>query len=160
MGGKGSGGRNRKPAEQKARLGNPGHATPKAQMASVTALPVPVSAPPEPARPLGKPGRELWDRVWLACAAWLRAEADAEHILLLCEMTDERAQLRYMVMTNPDNHHDRKALRDLDKQIMSGLALLGMNPIDRNRLVVPEVKENPFAKLHAEIAAKRAAAKP
>jgi hypothetical protein len=160
MGGKGSGGSNRKTAEQKARIGNPGHATPKNRMASVTSLPVPVSEAPEPARPLGKAGRELWDRIWLACAAWLKVDADAEHILLLCEMTDERAQLRYMVMSNPDEHRDRKALRDLDKQIMSGLALLGMNPIDRNRLVIGEVKENPFAKLNAEIAAKRAAAKP
>ena len=157
MGGKGSGGRNRKPDEQKARIGNPGHASkPVRHKAEVIALPV--QNAPEPHRPLGKHGRELWDRVWLSGAAWLKADSDAETVLLVCESVDERQQLRYFVLSNPDAYRERKALRELDRQISVALGSLGMNPVDRSRIGVPEVKENPLAKLHAEVAARRAAA--
>jgi len=154
MGGKGSGGANRKPVEAKARIGNPGgRPLPKAQ---VIGLPS-VAVAPEPHRPLGQVGRDLWDRVWRSCAAWLRPESDAEQVLLVCEQTDERARLRVMVLTDPTAWRERKALRELEKQIMSGLGALGMNPVDRGRLQVGEIKENEFAKLHAQIAARRAA---
>jgi hypothetical protein len=154
MGGKGSGGQNRKPAEQKARIGNPGRrALPKGD---VIALPV-VGSAPEPHRVLGEAGRNLWDRVWRSCAAWLRPESDAEQVLLVCEQTDERARLRDMVLADPSAWRERKALRELEKQLMAGLGSLGMNPVDRGRLQVGEIKENEFAKLHARVAARRAA---
>jgi len=154
MGGKGSGGHNRKPDEQKARTGNPGRRPlPKA---TVVALPTQAAAP-EPHRPLGQPGRDLWDRVWRSCAAWLRPESDAEQVLLVCEQTDERWRLRGIVFADQSAWRERKALRELEKQIMSGLGALGMNPVDRGRLQVGEIKENEFAKLHAQIAARRAA---
>ena len=161
MGGKGSGGRNRKPDEAKARVGYPGHATrptkaAQAKRAQVIGLPT-VAAAPEPHRPLGQPGRDLWDRVWRSCAAWLRPESDAEQVLLVCEQTDERWRLRGIVFADQSAWRERKALRELEKQIMSGLASLGMNPVDRGRLQVGEIKENEFAKLHARIAARRAA---
>lgn len=156
MGGKGSGGRNRKPDIQKARLGNPGHASkPVKRLADVVALPVQVA--PEPHRQLGKVGTALWERTWLACAAWLRPESDAETVLLMCEAADERQALRYFVLTNPDAYKERKALREIDRQIATTLGLLGMNPVDRSRLGVGEVRENEFAKLHSKIAARRKA---
>ena len=154
MGGKGSGGSNRKPVEQKVRTGNPGKR--KLGGAPVVALPVAGSAP-EPHRPLGQPGRDLWDRVWRSCAAWLRPESDAEQVLIVCEQTDERWRLRGIVFADATLWRERKALRELEKQIASGLAALGMNPVDRGRLQVGEIKENEFAKLHAKIAARRAA---
>ena len=161
MGGKGSGGRNRKPDEAKARVGYPGHATrptkaAQAKRAQVIGLPT-VAAAPEPHRVLGDQGRNLWDRVWRSCAAWLRPESDAEQVLIVCEQTDKRTRLRKLVLADPLAHRERKALRELEKQIMSGLASLGMNPVDRGRLQVGEIKENEFAKLHARIAARRAA---
>ena len=154
MGGKGSGGHNRKPDIQKARLGNPGHSSkPVKKLADVVALPV--QNAPEPHRQLGKVGQALWERVWLACAAWLKPDSDAETVLLMCEAADERQALRYYVLTNPDAFKERKALREIDKQIASTLGLLGMNPVDRGRLGMAEVKENEFAKLHHKIAARR-----
>ena len=59
MGGKGSGGHNRKPVERKQRIGNPsGRKLPKeTPTASVTALPT--SHIPEPSRPLGEQGLRL-----------------------------------------------------------------------------------------------------
>jgi hypothetical protein len=151
MGGKGSGGANRKPVEQKQRIGNPGRRPlPKADV-----IAFPVQQAPEPHRPLGKVGTELWERVWLAAAAWLKPQADAESVLLLCEASDERTSLRYRVMSDPDAWRERKALRDLEKQIQSALGELGLNPVDRARLGVAEIRENDFAKLHAKIAQRR-----
>jgi thioredoxin-related protein len=99
-----------KPVEQKLRIGNPGgRALPKADV-----IAFPVQQAPEPHRPLGKVGTELWERVWLAAAAWLKPQADAESVLLLCEASDERTSLRYRVMSDPDAWRERKALRDLE----------------------------------------------
>jgi hypothetical protein len=58
---------------------------------------------------------------------------------MTCELLDERAQLRAQVMNNnrPD---ERKALRDLDRQLVANLSLLGFTPTDRSRLGVAEVK--------------------
>jgi hypothetical protein len=156
MGGKGSGGSNRKPDSQKARIGNPGRR--KLASADVVALPLAPALMPEPHRPLGKAGQDLWGRVWQSCSAWLKPSADAETVLLVCESVDERQQLRHRVLSDPDAWRERKALRELDKQISSALGELGMNPVDRSRIGVSEVKENPFAKLNQEIAARRAAA--
>lgn len=145
-----------KPLEQKKRLGNPGHQKLPKQVAEVVSLPV--QNAPEPHRPLGQQGHDLWDRVWRSCAAWLKVESDAEQVLLVCEMTDERVRLRYQVLNDPNAWRERRALRDLEKSIQSALGSLGMTPVDRARLGVSEVKENPLAKLHAEVAARRAAA--
>lgn len=153
MGGKGSGGSNRKPAEAKARIGNPG----KRALSVAPDVVSHTGSIPEPHRPLGKAGRELWDRLWDAGAAWLRASSDAEAVLLVCEAIDERQALRFRVMSDPEAWRERKALRELERQISAGLGELGMNPVDRGRLNVGEVKENEFAKLHEKIAARRAA---
>ena len=154
MGGKGSG--VRKPTEQKRRLGNPGHQSlPKAD---VVALPVAASTLPEPHRPLGKAGSELWQRVWSSCWAWLKPQTDAETVLLVCESVDERQQLRHRVLSDPDAWRERKALRELEKQIYSALGDLGMNPVDRSRIGLSEVKESEFVKLNQKIAQRRNAA--
>jgi hypothetical protein len=58
---------------------------------------------------------------------------------MTCELLDERSQLRAQVINNnrPD---ERKALRDLDRQLVANLSLLGFTPTDRSRLGVAEVK--------------------
>lgn len=147
-------GRPPKPVEQKRRTGNPGgRPLPKAD---VVALPLAFAAP-EPHRPLGSVGRDVWDRTWRACGAWLRTESDAEQVLIVAELSDERHRLRVHVLQNPDDWRTRKALRELEKLLQAGMSTLGMTPVDRSRMGVGEVRENEFAKLHSKIAARRKA---
>jgi hypothetical protein len=58
---------------------------------------------------------------------------------IVCEQLDERIALRIHVLRTNDRD-DRKALRDLDKQIVSNLSMLGFTPTDRARLGLAEVK--------------------
>lgn len=131
-------GRPPKPIEEKLRTGNPGR-RPLPDRASLTVLPA-AAAPPEPARPLGQPGRALWDRVWGAGATWLAERVDAEQVLILCEQMDERTQLRGIVLRDPTDWRARAGLRALDAQVMEGLSVLAFNPTERSRLGVAEVK--------------------
>lgn len=156
MGGKGSGGFNAKPVEEKLRLGNPGGRKLPAPVGG-TVIELGVGAIPEPHRQLGDVGLDLWQRLWKGGAAWLRPGSDAEAVLLVCEASDERAVLRSLVMRDPDLWRERKALRELEKQIGSALGELGMNPVDRGRLNVGEIKVDEFAELNARIAARRSA---
>ena len=155
MGGKGSG-RKPKPTEVKQRLGNPGKRKlpPRGE---VIALPG-VQTAPEPKRTLLRAGLALWEDVWLSGAVWLKPDMDHEVVLMLCEMVDEREFLRVRTLQNPDAWRDRRALRELDKQITSMLGSIGFSPTDRARLGIGEVKQSEFAELHRKIAAKRAAA--
>jgi hypothetical protein len=128
-------GRPSKPTEQKRKLGNPGkRALPEAtiEIAMVTSI-------PEPSRPLLKYGRELWDKVWGMGAIWISPNTDSELLLMTCEMIDERWNLRVKVMQT-DDFRLRKGLRDLDRQIVQQLSLLGFSPTDRSKLGVAEVK--------------------
>jgi hypothetical protein len=130
-------GRPAKPTEQKRLLGNPGkRAMPDEN--SVVLLPM-VEQTPEPTRPLLKYGQELWDRIWGMGATWVSDKTDVELLMMTCEMIDERWNLRVKVMQNNDSRM-RRGLRDLDKQIVSNLSLLGFTPSDRARLGVAEVK--------------------
>jgi hypothetical protein len=90
-------------------------------------------------RPLGTAGKSLWDRSWNAGRGWLSPQTDIETLLIVCEQLDERVVLRIKVIRESDKD-DRKALRDLDKQIMSNLSVLGFTPTDRSRLGLAEVK--------------------
>jgi hypothetical protein len=152
MGGKGSG-RKPKPTEVKRRLGNPGkRALPKAE---VIALPTAQEAP-EPKRKLLRAGLSLWEQIWTSGAVWLRPDMDEELCLMLCEMADEREFLRIHTLQNPDAWRERRALRELDRQITSMLGTIGFSPTDRARLGIGEVKQSEFADLHKRIAGKRA----
>lgn len=103
----------------------------------VTVLPRPEGTP-EPMRPLGPLGLAMWERVWAAGAVWLADRIDAETLLVLCEMVDERATLRMRVLREGD-WRQRAGLRALDSQILGALGMLGFNPVDRARLGVAEV---------------------
>jgi len=130
-------GRPAKPAEQKRLLGNPGkRAMP--DESSVVLLQQ-VEEPPEPPRPLLKYGQDLWDRIWSMGATWVSDKSDLELLIMTCEMVDERWNLRVKVMQS-DDRHMRRGLRELDRQIVSNLSLLGFTPSDRSRLGVAEVK--------------------
>lgn len=130
-------GRPPKPLEQKRLLGNPGkRALPKPD--SLQVLPRAVELP-EPSRPLGKPGRELWDRVWANGVAWISPDTDSEILLMTCELVDERWNLRARVLKTEDPK-ERRNLNQLTKLIQENLSLLGFTPADRTRLGVAEVK--------------------
>lgn len=142
-----SAGRPSKPVEQKRLLGNPGK---RALPNSAIAIPM-INEPIEPHRPLLKYGRELWDKVWGMGATWISPNTDTELLLMTCEMIDERWNLRVKVMQT-DDPKLRRGLRELDRQIVSQLSLLGFSPADRSRLGVAEVKA--MSKLDALMARK------
>lgn len=133
-------GRPPKPIEEKRRLGNPGK----------RALPSPnevvtleaANRIPEPLRPLGKMGLEFWQRTWEVGMNWISPKADIELMMMTAEMIDERTILRTLVFQdrNADRPKLRAGLRELEKQIQSNLALLGLSPADRARLGLAEVK--------------------
>jgi len=130
-------GRPSKPIEQKRLLGNPGkRALPDEE--SVILLER-AEERPEPTRPLLKYGQELWDRIWGMGATWVSDKTDIELLMMTCEMIDERWNLRVKVMQN-DDPRMRRGLRELDRQIVSNLSLLGFTPSDRARLGVAEIK--------------------
>jgi hypothetical protein len=156
VGGKGSG-RRPKPVEQKRRLGNLGGRRLPSQ-AEIIALPSLVSDTPEPHRPLGQHGRALWDRIWSSGAAWLRPALDGDIVLMACEMTDERTVLRQIVFTQAGAWRERRALREIDRQITSLLSQIGFSPTDRATLGIGEHRQHEFAKIRQRIEAKRAAA--
>jgi len=155
MGGNGSG-RRPKPVEQKLRLGNVGkRKLPK--HADIIALPSLTSFVPDPHRPLGTHGRVLWDRVWTSGASWLRPALDGDIVLMACEMVDERSQLRTIVFTQQTAWRERRALREIDRQITSLLSQIGFSPTDRATLGIGDTKQHEFNDIRRRIQTKRAA---
>lgn len=147
-------GRPTKPVEQKRMLGNPGR-RPLPDESSVMLIPQ-VTQIPDPSRPLLKYGRELWDKVWGMGANWISVNTDSELLLMTCEMIDERWNLRIKVMQD-DDPRMRRGLRELDRQIVANLSLLGFTPSDRSRLGVAEVKAQSKLEALMERKAKRVA---
>lgn len=127
-----------KPIELKRLLGNPGkQALPSKDE---TILIPAIDEIPEPHRQLFDAGLELWNRTWSMGQLWISPKTDVELLLMTCEMLDERVRLRAFVWNNPDAWRERKALRELEKNITNSLSLLGFTPTDRSRLGVAEVK--------------------
>lgn len=158
MGGKGSGGHNKKPIERKVRLGNPSkRKLPDAPVADVVALGS--NHVPEPHRPLGQQGERLWAQVWQSGAGWLKQQMDTELVQMVCEAADERHRLRIQLVKNPDAWRDRRALRELDRQIITLLGQIGFTPSERGLLGTGEVRRHEFSDLHQRIAKKRTASK-
>ena len=131
-------GRPPKPVEQKRLLGNPGR-RPLPESTTLQQL-EPINNIPQPPRQLFEAGQQLWDRVWQSGLSWISPHSDIELLLMTCEQIDERVKLRTSVWNN-NRSDERKALRALDKEIVSNLSLLGFSPADRTRLGVAEVKK-------------------
>lgn len=138
-------GRPPKPIEQKRLLGNPGK-RPLPQEGSLVLLPSMYEVP-EPPRPLvTQAAKDLWERTWTMGQTWLSPQTDIELLLMTCEMVDERWNLRIKVLQD-NRPEERKGLRDLERQLVANLSLLGFTPTDRSRLGVAEVKK--ISKLEA-----------
>lgn len=126
-----------KPNELKRRLGNPGKRS-LPDLKSIVTLPM-ANETPTPPRPLGVEGLKLWNRIWDSGKTWISPDTDIELVTILCESMDERTQLRLAVLRGTD-WRDRVALRSLEGQLVSILSTLGLNPTQRGRLGVAEVK--------------------
>ncbi len=91
----------------------------------------------EPLNPLGRAGKELWDRAW---ADRLWAPAQTELLQIACEQADERAALRYRVLSD-QRAEDRRALRELDRLIVSNLTAIGffgIQPMSSSPTATPD----------------------
>jgi hypothetical protein len=138
-------GRPPKPIEQKRALGNPGK-RPLPTEGSLVLLPSMYEVP-EPPRPIvTEAAKALWNRTWTMGQTWLSPQTDIELLLMTCEMVDERWNLRIKVLQD-NRPEERKGLRDLERQLIANLSLLGFTPTDRSRLGVAEVKK--ISKLEA-----------
>ena len=138
-------GRPPKPIEQKRALGNPGK-RPLPQEGSLVLLPSMYEIP-EPPRPIvTEAAKALWNRTWTMGQTWLSPQTDIELLLMTCEMVDERWNLRIKVLQD-NRPEERKGLRDLERQLIANLSLLGFTPTDGSRLGVAEVKK--ISKLEA-----------
>jgi hypothetical protein len=98
----------------------------------------PLQAPREPLG-LSEQGLAFWGAVW-GCN-WISQKSDYFLVLMTAEAITERETLREFVAANPDNPKARSGLRELERQIISQLALLGFTPSDRARLGIAEVKK-------------------
>jgi hypothetical protein len=160
MGGKGSGGHNKKPAERKRRIGNPGGRVLPAvtPMAQITSLPS--DHIPTPHRQLDeKYGMKLWNQIWTSGAGWLKQNMDTELVLILCEAMQERLILRAMLKENQSLWRERRALREVDRQIITLLGQIGFTPAERGLLDAGETTKHEFSDLAKRIAEKRSASR-
>jgi hypothetical protein len=160
MGGKGSGGHNRKPVERKRRIGNPsGRKLPEVvPMAEITMLAS--THIPEPHRSLSAEyGLRLWNQIWSSGAGWLKQNMDTEVVMVLCEAVDEREFLRRKLLNNSDLWRERRALREVDRQIITLLGQVGFTPSERGLLGAGETKQHEFSDLAKRIAEKRSASR-
>ena len=127
------------PLERKQKLGTlRPERLPPAGLTEVERLPEEEGIPEPPAQLKAK-GRELWSSVF-ANGGWLWKGVDSHLVELTGELMDERQELRELADQQPDNTRLRAALRQLDKQLVTNLALLGFTPSDRSRLGLVQVK--------------------
>ena len=132
-------GRPPKPLEQKQKLGTlRADRLPPAGLIEVERLPEEEETPESPAQLKAK-GRELWSSVF-DNGKWLWQGVDRHLVELTAELMDERQELRALTDQQPENTRLRAALRQLDKQLVSNLSLLGFTPSDRSRLGLVQVK--------------------
>ena len=131
-------GRPPKPTEIKRLTGNPGKRKLPTE-GSLVLLPS-LYEMPDPPRPLiTQAAKDLWERTWSMGQTWLSPTTDIELLLMTCENVDERWNLRVKVLKD-NRPEERRGLRDLERQIVTNLSLLGFTPTDRTRLGVAEVK--------------------
>lgn len=148
MGGRGSGGRNRKPAAVKKTQGNAGHRRLKAKEP-----PAPSGAPAIPSY-LNAQGRDEWNRLvplllemkvltkadgaalGALCSAYeqlVKATAAIEKYGLICATLDQETGVA-VLKVNPGVRIKSDALR----HIRSSLASFGLDPASRSRLSISE----------------------
>jgi len=71
---------------------------------------------------------------------WISIKTDTALVQMLCEAYDRRERLREIWETNPTDRPVNMSLIEIEKQIISGLSLLGFSPADRTRLGLVSAK--------------------
>ena len=128
------------PLERKQKLGTlRADRLPSTGLTEVERLPNEKDETPEPPAQLKAKGRELWCSVF-DNGKWLWQGVDRHLVEHTGELMDERQELRALTDQQPENTRLRAALRQLDKQLVSNLSLLGFTPSDRSRLGLVQVK--------------------
>lgn len=125
-----------KPAELKIIQGNPG----RRQVRTNDAIAPLEYGYVEPSRPLGPVGQQFWDSIFGAGELWISIKTDTALIQMLCESFDRREKLRELWESNPTDRPVNMSLLETEKQIVSGLSLLGFSPADRTRLGLVSAK--------------------
>ncbi len=94
---------------------------------------------PKPPGELAEPGLSFWDLAWNC--PWISSSSDLTLVVITCQNLDERQTLREAIIDNPSDRRIRTSLREVEKQILTNLGLLGFTPSDRSRLGVSELKK-------------------
>lgn len=87
---------------------------------------------------LGQTGQQFWNTLWQT--NWVSTTSDFHLALITAETLDEREEVKAALAEDPRDRKLRMTLRELDKQLMGGLSLLGFSPSDRSRLGVAEIR--------------------
>ena len=130
-----------KPIEQHRKLGNPSKMSlpdPEATGTIDSAI-TEAGGLPEPLRPLGPDGLGIWEYLGRSGAAWIGA-TDLPQLQHLCELHDERAEVRRYLEQAPRDWRERINLRRIDAQIGDLFAELGLTPAARTRLGLAQVR--------------------
>ena len=125
-----------KPAELKLLQGNPG----KRKLPLNDAVAPMEYGYVEPLRELGPVGREFWDSIFGAGELWISIRTDTALVQMVCELMDRREVLREAFAADPTDRSINMSLLETEKQVVSGLSLLGFTPADRTRLGLVSVK--------------------
>lgn len=125
-----------KPAELKILQGNPG----KRALPKNDALAPLEYGYVEPLRELNPVGRAFWDSIFGAGEMWISVRTDTALVQLVCELMDRRELLREAFIDDPVSRPVNMSLLETEKQIISGLSLLGFSPADRTRLGLVSAK--------------------
>ena len=125
-----------KPAELKILQGNPGK---RAMRLNDAVAPMEYGYV-EPLRPLSPVGRQLWDSIFGAGELWISIRTDLQLVQMVCELLDRREVLREQWAADPVNRQINMSLLETEKQVVSGLSLLGFSPADRTRLGLVSAK--------------------
>ena len=135
-----------KPLEMKRATGNPG----QRKLPSLSDTFELEGGYVEPHAELGEAGMRLWDRVFTAGKTWV-SRTDVEALMIVCKQLDRQVMLEDTFKADPSDFHVARQLLELEKQIMSGLGVLGFTVDSRSRLGLAEIKaKSAFEQLMSE----------
>lgn len=135
------------PNEQKRLLGNPG----RRPIPDPVVLLDAARAVPDPSVELASEGAAVWQRLWTYAGAWLSPTTDLGLVERYCLAHDDVASLRaqvasegYLTKSTKGTYikHPAYALQlERERDLLAMERLLGLNPLDRTRLGLAEVRK-------------------
>jgi hypothetical protein len=94
---------------------------------------------PEPLGALGAVGDSFWRLAW--SSPWLSHKTDYWLVLITAQNLDRRESMRALAEVSLDDRKLASSLVEIERVILSNLALMGFTPSDRARLGLSEVKK-------------------